>query len=62
MVDGGIVAIVIYDYEAEEDNEIPLREGEKITEIEEAGEGWWQGCNSSGKFGMFPANYVKLVE
>ena len=35
----GVCAIVLYDYEAEEDNEMPLTEGETIEQIEEVDEG-----------------------
>lgn len=41
-------------YDAAEDNEVTFREGERITEIEEVGEGWWQGKNPRGDVGMFP--------
>jgi hypothetical protein len=41
-------------YDAAEDNEITFREEERITEIEEVGEGWWQGKNPRGEVGMFP--------
>lgn len=35
----GICATVLYDYEAEEENEMSLKEGETIEEIEEIDEG-----------------------
>lgn len=41
-------------YDAAEDNEVTFREGERITEVEEVGEGWWQGKNPRGEVGMFP--------
>lgn len=61
-VDEGVVAIAIYDYEAAEDNEISFREGDRITEIEAASDDWWQGKDASGDVGLFPANYVEVVE
>ena len=44
-------------YDAAEDNEVTFREGERITEIEEVGEGWWQGKNPRGEVGMFPGTF-----
>ncbi|KAK9448341.1 uncharacterized protein V1518DRAFT_418715 [Limtongia smithiae] len=57
-----ITAVVQYDYQKEEDNEIDLAEGEIITNIEEVDDGWWSGVNSAGEHGLFPANYVELIE
>ena len=54
-------AIVDYDYDANGDDELSLREGEEIevTEIDDS-DGWWHG-KLNGKFGAFPYNYVHLV-
>lgn len=55
-------AVVQYDYEKAEDNEVELREGEHVTDIDMVDEDWWMGTNSQGERGLFPANYVELVE
>ncbi len=55
-------ALVQYDYEKAEDNEIELREGEYVTNIEMVDEDWWAGQNAQGEMGLFPSNYVELVE
>ena len=55
-------AMVQYDYDKAEDNELDLREGECITEIDTVDEDWWHGRNSRGEAGLFPSNYVELVE
>ncbi|EPX73326.1 App1 protein [Schizosaccharomyces octosporus yFS286] len=55
-------AVVIYDYSPEEENEIELTEGEKITIIDFVDEGWWLGEKSNGKQGLFPSNYVELLQ
>ncbi|KZP18119.1 SH3-domain-containing protein [Athelia psychrophila] len=60
--EGGLRAFVEYDYLAGEDNEVDLVEGEVVTDIEQFDEGWWSGTNSSGKNGLFPANYVELIK
>lgn len=55
-------ALVQYDYEKAEDNEIELKEGEYVTHIEMVDEDWWAGQNAQGEMGLFPSNYVELVE
>ncbi|KAJ5689783.1 hypothetical protein N7462_004175 [Penicillium macrosclerotiorum] len=60
--DGGLRAVAQYDYEKSEDNEIDLREGEQVTEIEMVDEDWWLGVNARGERGLFPGNYVEVVE
>lgn len=59
---GGKRAVVQYDYEKAEDNEIELREGEYVTNIDMVDEDWWMGTNAQGEQGLFPSNYVELVE
>ncbi|KAI2712891.1 hypothetical protein DTO013E5_8287 [Penicillium roqueforti] len=59
---GGPRAQIQYDYEKAEDNEIELREGEYVTDIEMVDEDWWVGVNTQGERGLFPANYVEIVE
>ena len=59
---GGKRAVAAYDYEKAEDNELELREGELVTEIDMVDEDWWMGTNSRGEQGLFPSNYVELVE
>jgi hypothetical protein len=59
---GGKRAIVEYDYEKAEDNEVELREGEYVTHIDMVDDDWWMGTNSRGESGLFPSNYVNLVE
>ncbi|KAJ5112953.1 hypothetical protein N7456_001487 [Penicillium angulare] len=59
---GGLRAVVQYDYEKAEDNEVELHEGEIVTDIEMVDEDWWLGVNTRGEQGLFPANYVEIVE
>ncbi|KAI5369424.1 Putative SH3 domain, actin-depolymerizing factor domain, ADF-H/Gelsolin-like domain superfamily [Septoria linicola] len=61
-VAGGMEAIAQYDYEKDEENEIALQDGERITNIEMVDDDWWMGENSKGEKGLFPSNYVELVE
>lgn len=55
-------AVISYDYEKAEDNEVELREGDYVTDIDMVDEDWWMGTNAQGERGLFPANYVELVE
>ncbi|WEW58544.1 actin binding protein [Emydomyces testavorans] len=57
-----IRALVQYDYEKAEDNEIELREGEYVTNIDMVDEDWWLGVNARGDQGLFPRNYVEVIE
>jgi len=61
-IHGGKRALIQYDYDKAEDNEIDLKEGEYVTNIEMVDEDWWMGTNSAGEVGLFPSNYVELVE
>ena len=58
----GLTALVVYPYEAQEENEIDLIEDEYIYDIEQLDDGWWSGTTAEGRSGLFPANYVELVE
>ncbi|KAJ2905065.1 hypothetical protein MKZ38_006458 [Zalerion maritima] len=55
-------ALIQYDYDKAEDNEIELRENEYVTNIDMVDEDWWMGTNSLGETGLFPSNYVELVD
>jgi len=57
----GDCAVVSFDYEPQEENEIALVEGEIIKNIIQLDEGWWQGENNKGEVGLFPSNYVELM-
>uniref|UniRef100_A0A2K5DDZ3 Hematopoietic lineage cell-specific protein n=1 Tax=Aotus nancymaae TaxID=37293 RepID=A0A2K5DDZ3_AOTNA len=57
----GISAVALYDYQGEGSDELSFDPDDIITDIEMVDEGWWRGrCH--GHFGLFPANYVKLLE
>ncbi|KAJ9055263.1 actin binding protein [Entomophthora muscae] len=59
--ESNLTAIALFDYAAIDETEVNLKEGELVTGIQQIDEGWWQGTNESGQFGLFPANYVELV-
>ncbi|KAF6118962.1 hematopoietic cell-specific Lyn substrate 1 [Phyllostomus discolor] len=57
----GISAVALYDYQGEGSDEISFDPDDVITDIEMVDEGWWRGrCH--GRFGLFPANYVNLLQ
>lgn len=56
-------AIAEYDNEAEEHNELAFKEGDKIVNIVFVDDDWWLGeLEKTGEKGLFPSNYVQLVE
>ncbi|RIA98151.1 hypothetical protein C1645_813202 [Glomus cerebriforme] len=55
-------AEVIYDYDAEDDDEISLIPGTLVTILEKTDDGWWRGRDEQGKTGIFPSTYVKEIK
>lgn len=49
----------LYDFDAENPDELNLKTGDIITVTEELGE-WWKGT-LNGVEGIFPANYVEVI-
>ena len=56
----GVFALVMYDFPGTDDDELPLREGQKVRVTRQHESGWWTG-EINGKVGIFPATYVKLL-
>ncbi|KAG1442341.1 hypothetical protein G6F56_011102 [Rhizopus delemar] len=55
--------MVLHDYSAESEDEITLMRGEYITVLEQPEQsGWWKGANERGKSGVFPSNFVQIIE
>ena len=56
-----VILIVLFSCPAD-DTEISFDVDEIITNIEQIHEGWWKGVRKlDGSYGLFPANYVKLI-
>lgn len=57
----------MYNYEAQGEDELSLSVGQEVelTAGEmggtKYGEGWWEGIDHTGRAGIFPSNYVRLV-
>nr|CAD2167881.1 unnamed protein product [Meloidogyne enterolobii] len=56
----GLTAKAIYEYDKQDDDEIGFDINDLITDIEQIDVGWWRGW-CKGQHGLFPANYVELV-
>lgn len=52
----------LYDFDAQPGTgELSIKEGEILTVArQDVGEGWWEGTNSQGQAGLFPAAYVEV--
>ncbi|KAJ3324137.1 hypothetical protein HDV06_000678 [Boothiomyces sp. JEL0866] len=54
---------VLYDFDAETDQELSIRTGEIISVTEEIDSGWWIGTIvGSNRTGMFPSNYTEVLK
>eukprot|EP00051_Salpingoeca_urceolata_P000486 m.34335 g.34335 ORF g.34335 m.34335 type:complete len:553 (-) comp10695_c1_seq1:168-1826(-) len=53
----------LYDYQAEEPEEISFVVGDIVVQLEDEDEqGWCKGVHPDGTVGLYPASYVELVE
>lgn len=57
----GKKAKVAFDYEAQDADELTLHMGDVVDFMEEVEEGWWKG-KLHGKVGVFPSNFVEMIE
>ncbi|KAL9548460.1 hypothetical protein MBANPS3_005673 [Mucor bainieri] len=56
-------AMVLHDYKPENEDEIKLMRGEYVTVIDHMeNDGWWKGVSESGATGIFPSNFVQILE
>eukprot|EP00051_Salpingoeca_urceolata_P013952 m.176761 g.176761 ORF g.176761 m.176761 type:complete len:559 (-) comp17952_c3_seq2:882-2558(-) len=52
---------VSFDYAAEKDDELTVKEGDIIENVNQQDGGWWEG-DFNGKRGWFPDNFVEVME
>jgi hypothetical protein len=58
-----VSAIVEYEYQAKQPDELSLVKGAIINNIKIQPGGWWEGTiSATGKCGMFPDNFVRVLE
>ncbi|BHF82848.1 Hematopoietic lineage cell-specific protein [Sparganum proliferum] len=55
--DAGCTAVALYDFTGKQDDELTMKAGEVITDINKFHEEWWEG-RIGDRFGIFPAVYV----
>ena len=58
----GTCAVALYDYQASDETEISFDPGQIISHIDQIDPGWWQGLGPHGNYGLFPANYVEIID
>ncbi|XP_007258381.3 drebrin-like protein A isoform X1 [Astyanax mexicanus] len=51
----------LYDYQAEDENELSFEPGDIIRDVETVDKAWWRGFSKDGRQGLFPANYVQTM-
>ncbi|XP_034070015.1 SH3 domain-containing kinase-binding protein 1 isoform X1 [Gymnodraco acuticeps] len=56
-----VEAVVEFDYEAQQDDELSLTVGEIIVNIRRDDGGWWEG-ELGGRRGLFPDNFVREIK
>lgn len=54
-----VEAVVEFDYEAQQDDELSLTVGDIIVNIRRDDGGWWEG-ELGGRRGLFPDNFVRV--
>ncbi|KAG8908104.1 cytoskeletal protein binding protein, partial [Tulasnella sp. 408] len=57
---GGIIAVPLYDFEAEGDDELTVKEGERLTILDKEDDEWWKCRNWTGNEGIVPASYLEI--
>jgi len=55
----GKICRCLYDYEAADNDELSMKEGDKMT-IDSEDNGWYYVKSTAGKYGRIPSNYVEL--
>ena len=55
------VVVVLYDFEAQGDDELSVSEHDQLVLLEKENDEWWKLQNAAGKVGVVPAAYVEIV-
>ncbi|KAI9474038.1 MAG: SH3 domain-containing protein [Benjaminiella poitrasii] len=58
-----IKGMVVHEYKPENEDELKLMRGEYITVIDKLeDDGWWKGMNENGNTGIFPSNFIQILD
>jgi len=60
MVNGSKIGRAIFDFNAQEDNELSFKKGDIIRVTDDTDENWWAGVIDTQE-GMFPMNYIQVI-
>ncbi|KAJ2769196.1 actin binding protein, partial [Coemansia nantahalensis] len=56
-------ARAVYDYDAQDADELSFKDGEIIYSVDQLDPGWWAGESEDGlRRGVFPSNFVEMIE
>ncbi|WFD27860.1 cytoskeletal protein binding protein [Malassezia nana] len=55
------MVVVLYDFEAQDHDELSVSENDQLYLIERENNEWWKLQSASGRTGVVPASYVKLL-
>jgi len=58
---GPLKAEVLFDFSGADSDELNMKEGDIVEIVDKSDQAWWEG-KLNGHTGLFPANYVKLLE
>jgi len=62
LFQAGAAYVAMYDYDAQDTDEVSFIEGDRIINTEAIDDGWMSGeVERTGDVGLLPANYVELV-
>ena len=57
---GGEAATVLYDFDAQGEDELTVKENDSVSIVDRSDDEWWLVRNSRGQEGVVPAQYVQL--
>jgi hypothetical protein len=55
-------AVALYDFDADGEDELSVKEGEQLYVLERDGDQWWKCQNTEGAEGVVPASYLEVSE
>jgi hypothetical protein len=59
---GGEPATVLYDFDAQGEDELNVKEHDQVTVVDKENDEWWLVRNSRGQEGVVPAQYIQISD